>query len=52
MILISHMLCVVVANYYHHFYYILDCEPQLGELDAKTQKAPVGKIALQEKRKL
>ena len=27
------------------YYYIPDCKPQLGELDAKNPKAPAGKTA-------
>ena len=36
-------MCVAGPHYY--YYYIPDCKPQLGELDAKNPKAPAGKTA-------
>ena len=34
-----------VNQSHYYYYYIPDCKPQLGELDAKNPKAPAGKTA-------
>ena len=36
---------VLHLKFYHYYYYIPDCDPQLGEPDAKNPMAPGGKTA-------